>query len=69
MFNVTYPSAEINHWNRLMTSTLEYRKVKGKTEAVLDEAKKKVYYTYIATYIITYLLTYSLHAAKFFLRS
>jgi hypothetical protein len=43
-----------------MTSTLEYRKVKGKTEAVLDEAKKKVYYTYIATYIITYLLTYLL---------
>jgi hypothetical protein len=27
-FNVIYPSAEISHWNRLMTSALEFSKLK-----------------------------------------
>jgi hypothetical protein len=26
-FNVIYPSAEISHWNRMMTSTLEFWKI------------------------------------------
>jgi hypothetical protein len=32
-----WPSAEISHWNQLMSSTLELLKLKLKTEEVFDE--------------------------------